>query len=124
MAIPSCFTAAQAQPADSLPSPWRTRASNATARPGLPDMPASRRTSEQKHADNELARNEQDAKKAALKGAYQRIGGMQATMATEQAEAKKARPAMLPKWPVIEPEFKKPAIPGPRILKPAKKLSL
>lgn len=107
---PSHFAAAQAQSqaVDPPPSPQRPRASNVTARPRFLDKPASHCTLEPKHANEELAKNEKDAKASALKDGYGHIGGMQATMAMEQAEMKKAQPVVKQ----LE-ELKKPVILGP-----------
>jgi hypothetical protein len=116
MVAPSCFKASrEIQPAE--PSPQRTQLSNATARLGLPNKPAPRRTSEQKRADEEQAKEAKEAKKLALKGAYQRISSMQARMANEQTDADRNRAPMHPKSCAIkksQSEFPGPAILGPR----------
>jgi len=118
MVIPSRLVAqgaSQAQPA-APPSLRRTRRSNATAHPGLPDKPAPRHTSEQKQADEEQVRQANNAKKLALQNTYNRISTVQANMAIKQAEAKNLehmamhpRPSALQK----EPHDELPVIQGP-----------
>lgn len=71
-----------------------TRETNATARPGLPDKPAPRRTSEQKRTDEQQVRQMKEAQAMAKRDAYQRISTMQAQMVVEQSEARKDRAAL------------------------------
>ena len=68
------------------PSPHHTCCVNMFARPGLPDKPAPRQTSEQKHADNEEVRQAKQAKKSAVENAHQQISTMQANIVLEQEE--------------------------------------
>ena len=56
-----------------------------------------RRTSEQKHADEEQVRHMKEAKKIAKEDAYQQISSMQAQIVVEQSEAQKDCTAMCPK---------------------------
>ena len=106
--------ASETQPAE--PLPCRTRPSNATSQPGLPDKPAPQRTSVQKQADEEQATQAKEAKKTALKEAYQRIASLQAGMANKQSEAMKNRAPMRPKPRVIQKDSQSvlPMILGPR----------
>ncbi|KAH0831291.1 hypothetical protein J3R83DRAFT_13928 [Lanmaoa asiatica] len=72
VAPPGLREGSQALPA--LPQssePHRTWPSNATARPGLPDKPVPRRTSEQKRADEEQVRQTKEAKKIGKQDTYQ-----------------------------------------------------
>ncbi|KAG6371948.1 hypothetical protein JVT61DRAFT_8962 [Boletus reticuloceps] len=78
-----------------------TRPSNATARPGLPDKPAPKRTSEQKRTDEEQVRQRKEEKKTAKEDAYQRISTMQAQMVVDQSEALKDRVPMRPKPRIV-----------------------
>ena len=59
----------ESQPTE--PSPCHTHHANTLAQPGLPDMPAPRHTSKQKHANEEQVRWAKKMKKSALKDAYQ-----------------------------------------------------
>ncbi|KAG6373289.1 hypothetical protein JVT61DRAFT_6418 [Boletus reticuloceps] len=111
MVAPSCLRIpSETQPAEL--SPRRTRPSNATAHPGLPDKPTPRCTSKEKHADKEKANEVKEAKKFTLKGAYQLIFAMQAEMAKEQTEGSKSRATVHPKPCVIkkEPQLELPMI--------------
>lgn len=59
----------ESQPAEL--SARRTGPANATAHSRLPNKAAPRRTSEQKHADDEQVRRVKEAKKSTLNDAYQ-----------------------------------------------------
>lgn len=96
-AQPGADKAADGSLPPSEPSPRRTRPSNATARPGLPDKPASRRTSEQKRTDEEQVRHTKQLKYSAQKDAYQQISVVQANMTLQQEEITKDRAAVRPK---------------------------
>lgn len=97
-------TPSQAPPAQ--PSERRvTRPSNANRRPGLPDKPAPRRTSEQKQADDEHIRQLKVAQKMAEQGTYERISTMQAQMVVEESEARKNRPAVRPKPRMVKKQL-------------------
>ena len=61
----------QVPPPSQAPEYHITRKSNATTRLGLPDKPAPRHMSEQKHADEEQVKQMKEAKKLARKDAYQ-----------------------------------------------------
>lgn len=103
----------QAQPVE--PSERRiTRPSNASARPGLPDKPQPRRTSEQKRADEEQVSRMKEAKKIAEQGTYQRISTVQAQMVIDQSEARKDRAAVRPKPRMVKPAGKESRILPPR----------
>lgn len=83
-------------------SPHCTQPTNATAQPGQPDKPASRRTSELKHADEAQVRHSKQAKKTALKDTYQQISAVQANMAIEQEDITKDQVAMRPKPRIVQ----------------------
>ena len=100
--------ASETQPAEL--SPHRTQPFNATSRPGLPDKPAPQRAPVQKCADEEQAKQAKEAKKTALKAAYQRIASLQAGMANEQSKAKKNRVAVRPKLRVVKKDHQ-PVLP-------------
>ncbi|KAH0838764.1 hypothetical protein J3R83DRAFT_7139 [Lanmaoa asiatica] len=120
VAPPGLREGSQALPALPQPSePRRTRPSNATARPGLPDKPVPRRTSEQKRADEEQVRQTKEAKKIGKQDTYRRISTMQAQMVVDQSEARMDRAAIRPKprivrKPVTASEENSPMILPPR----------
>lgn len=75
-----------AQPSERRISTWP---SNVNARPGLPDKPNPRRTSEQKRADDEQVRLVKEAKKTAKQDTYQETSTLQAQMVVDQSAAVK-----------------------------------
>ncbi|KAF8440231.1 hypothetical protein L210DRAFT_3503950 [Boletus edulis BED1] len=68
----------------------------------LSDKPMPRCMAKEKHADKEKANEAKEAKKLALKGAYQQISAVQAEMAKEQTESSKGRAAVCPKSHVVK----------------------
>ncbi|KAI6016537.1 hypothetical protein EDC04DRAFT_2945795 [Pisolithus marmoratus] len=85
---PFSITVPDDEGAPAPPSPHRTRPANATAKPGLPDKPAPRRTPAQKEADKQHAQHVKEVKKASMEKAYQRLGNLEEEMAASQAIVK------------------------------------
>ncbi|KAG6379636.1 hypothetical protein JVT61DRAFT_10154 [Boletus reticuloceps] len=70
-----------------LVSPRRTRPSNANKRVGLPDLPAKKRTSAEKQADEQRLTDQRTAKAAKTKAAIEKMGRIEQKMETDQAAA-------------------------------------
>lgn len=66
-------------------SPRRTRPSNATKRLGLPDLPAKKRTSAEKQADDKSLADQHAAKAVKSQAAIERMGRLEKQMETDQA---------------------------------------
>ena len=67
--------------------PHKTRASNVTKHPGLPDLPSKKRTPAEKQADEQGITDKQAAKAAKVKTAVEQMGRLEQKMETAQAAA-------------------------------------
>ena len=109
MVAPSCWRSGrESQPAKL--SPHHTWPTNVTAWPGLPDNPAPRHASKQKHADEEQVSHAQEAKKSAFKDAYHWISTVQANMVLEQEDITKVQAAVHSKPHMVQKKVKGEAL--------------